>query len=114
MPFSNQRRLTNNSRSRSRSRTTPTTRQILPKAIRDELRMCCALRGYSSIREGDGKTIKQQHDLISDFFHGVTGKSPSQIRMLCEGKLHYGDLYDSSLQRNLTSRKKTLQTQGFS
>ena len=110
MPFSNQRRLPNNSRSHSRSRTTTTTRQILPKAIRDELRMCCALRGYSSIREGDGKTIKQQHDLISDFFHGVTGKSPSQIRMLCEGKLHYGDLYESSLQRNLTSRKKKTTT----
>ena len=33
---------------------------ILPKEIRDELRMSVALCGYSTIRAGDGKTIAQQ------------------------------------------------------
>ena len=104
MPYSHQRRTSSNSRSQSRSRLSTTARQLLPKAVRDELRMCCALRGFSSIRQGEGKTIKQQHDLLSDFFHGVRGKSPSQISMLTEGKLHYADLYDSPKQRNVTSR----------
>jgi hypothetical protein len=106
MPYSNQRRLSNTSRQRSRSRTSLNTRLPLPKSIRNELRMCVALRGYSSIREGTGKTIKQQRQLLYDFYHGVSGKNPSQIGMLSEGKLHYADLYDTTLHRNVTSKKK--------
>ena len=78
----------------------------LPKPIRDELRMCCALRGYSKIREGDGMTIKQQHEKLSNFFHGIPGSSPSQIHMLTQGKIHYSDLFLTTTQRVVTSKSK--------
>jgi hypothetical protein len=106
MPYTNKRRISGSARQRSRSRMPLNARLPLPKAIRNELRMCVALRGYSSIREGSGKTLKQQRQLLYDFFHGVTGKNPSQVRMLTEGKLHYADLYDTTTHRNVTSKKK--------
>ena len=59
---------------------------ILPKAIRDELRMCIALRGYSAIQEGQGKTLQQQYACMEDFYHGKKGHSPSQIEMMTEGE----------------------------
>ena len=61
----------------------------LPKFIRDELRMTCALRGYSSIRQGEGMTIHQQHNAMNTFFHGKSKEVPSQIQLLSEGKLLY-------------------------
>ena len=78
----------------------------LSKAIRNKLRMCVALREYSSIHEGGSKTLKQQHQLLYDFYHDVTGKNPSQVCMLTEEKLHYADLYDTTSYRNVTSKKK--------
>ena len=32
----------------------------LPKHVRDELRMTCALKGYSNIKCGKGKKLKRQ------------------------------------------------------
>ena len=90
--------------SRSRMNQGNNTRQPLPKTIRDELRMCCALRGYSSIRSGDGKTLKQQHQLMSYFYHGVTSTSPSQILMLTQGISPYSDLFDTTTHRTVTSK----------
>jgi hypothetical protein len=49
------RRVAKGSTNKSKSSKSPPI--ILPKAIRDELRMCVALRGYSAIREGKGKTL---------------------------------------------------------
>jgi hypothetical protein len=97
---------------------TTASRQPLPKQIRDELRMTCALRGYSSIRSGEGKTLKQQHDLMFQFYHGVTNKSPSQIHMLCQGVSPYCDLYETTTHRAVTSkstgtRKKSPTTKMF-
>ena len=66
---------------------------MLPKAVRDELRMCVALRGYSTIRAGEGKTLTQQYKCMQDFFHGKSNHSPSQVQMLVDGQLHYGAIY---------------------
>jgi hypothetical protein len=41
---------------------------VIPKAIRDELRMCVALQGYSALREGEGKTLHQQYHSMQHFF----------------------------------------------
>ena len=120
MSFNQGRLRSTRSRSTSRSRMSQAsnTRQPLPKTIRDELRMCCALRGYSSIRSGDGKTLKQQHQLMSEFYHGVTSTSPSQILMLTEGISPYSDLFDTTTHRTITSksassRKKSPTTKLF-
>ena len=77
---------------------------ILPKAIRNELRMCVALRGYSALREGKGKTLTQQYACLEDFYHGKKGHSPSQIQMMAEGQLYYADLYDATT-KTITSKK---------
>ena len=108
MPF-NHRRLSStrprNTRSIMNAHTTTARSNQLPKSIRDELRMSCALRGYSLIRCGDGKTRKQQHELMSQFYHGVPNVSPSQIRMLSQAINPYNDLYDTTSHRPVTSRK---------
>ena len=54
---------------------------MLPKVIHDELRMSVALRGYSTIRDGDVKNIAQQQQSMEEFYHGKLNKSPSQIQM---------------------------------
>ena len=82
---------------------------ILPKIIRDELRMCVALRGYSAIREGEGKTLQQQYVCMEDFYHGKPGHSPSQIMMMAEGELNYADLYKSTI-KTITSKKSQSKT----
>ena len=79
-----------------RSSPTRKKRSNLPKPIRDELRMTCALRGYSTIRTGSGMTIALQREKMEQFYHGVEGKSPSQIKMLCEAKIDYADLFETS------------------
>jgi hypothetical protein len=66
---------------------------MLPRAVQNKLRMCVALRGYSTIRAGEGKTLTQQYKYMEDFFHGESNHSPSQVQMLVDGQLHYGALY---------------------
>lgn len=102
MSFRNNRRVSNNRSSRNRLSLLNPSR--LPKSIRDELRMCCALRGYSKIRQGDGKTLLQQHASMQKFFHGELGKSPSQVKMLAEGTSHYQDLYESGVVSMVTKK----------
>jgi hypothetical protein len=79
--------------------------QRFPKSIRNELRMTCALRGYSALREGDGKTLVKQYEFMNRFYHGHGNKSPSQIRMLAEGVSLYSDLYDEKEISLITQRK---------
>ena len=75
-------------------------------AIRNELRMLCALRGYSNLKCGKGKTLVQQHDALYAYYHGQPPSRPSQIKMLCEGNYLYRDLYDAK-QKISTSKKDT-------
>ena len=75
---------------------------VLPKTIRDELRMSVALQGYSSLREGEGKTLIQQYQCMETFFHGSAAKAPSQIQMMAEGIGRYKDLYEKKGTYNFT------------
>jgi len=68
----------------------------LPKLIRDEIRMTCALKGFSNLIQGKGKNRNQQYDQMYIFYHGKKPHRPSQIRMLCNGQGSYRDMYDSS------------------
>ena len=61
----------------------------LPKNVRDELRLTCALRGYSSIMYGVGKKLSKQHLELSEYYDGKAPHRPSQIKMLCEAQLGY-------------------------
>ena len=54
----------------------------LPNEIRNELRMVCALKGYSHMRGGKGKTLRQQNDFMYTFYHGKEPSRPSQINLL--------------------------------
>jgi hypothetical protein len=103
MAYRNNRRFPAHRNSRGRL-LGPNTINRLPKPIRDELRMCVALRGYSTIREGDGKTLIQQHTSMQQFFHGINGSSPSQVQMLAEGTSHYKDLYETGVVSIVTSK----------
>ena len=73
-----------------------TKKITLPKHIWDELKMTCALQGFSCLLQGNSKTIKLQHDEMYIFYHGQLPNRPSQIKMLCNGTATYRDLYDSS------------------
>ena len=73
-----------------------TKKTILPKLIRDELKMTCALQGHSRVIQGNSKTIKHQHDEMCMFYHGQLPNRPSQIKMLTNGTATHRDLYDSS------------------
>ena len=97
------RRQSTKSRS-SRPRLLPN--QVFPKEIRNELRMCCALRGASAMRQGPGLTSLTQHKYLSNFFHGEANKAPSQIGMLAEGIAPYDDLYSSKSVSIVTSKGK--------
>ena len=90
---------------KSKAKTKPV--MALPKPIRDELRMSVALRGYSVIKGGDGKTMTQQEKLLEDFFHGKKKHSPSQIQMLVNGQLHYASFYEKQ-SAPISSKKKKL------
>ena len=103
MPLQRSRRHTNKRKSSSLSMLP--AHQRFPKPIRNELRMTCALRGYSALREGDGKTLAKQYEFMNRFYHGHGNKSPSQIRMLAEGVSPYKDLYDEKEISLITQRK---------
>ena len=66
----------------------------LPKNIRDELRMVVALRGFSHMKIGEGRTSKQQENQMYAYYHGVETTRPSQVGMLCKGEGPYGELYE--------------------
>ena len=80
----------------------------MPKAIRDELRLTCALRGFASMRQGFHNTLAEQAKIMYDWFHGVPGQQPSQLKMLAEGTGVYRDLYEATTQRIVTSKKNVV------
>ena len=80
--------------------------QTFPKEIRNELRICCALRGVSTMRQGPGLTSLNQQKYLNNFFHGESNKSSSQIRMLAEGISPYDDLYSSRSVSIITSKDR--------
>jgi hypothetical protein len=52
-------------------------------------------------------TLAKQATIMSDFFHGVTGKQPSQLQMLAEGTSIYKELYVSTTQTIVSRNKKS-------
>ena len=58
--------------------------------------MIVALRGYSHIKCGEGRTTKQQESIMYSYFHGNPPTRPSQLKMLTHGEGQYSDLYDYS------------------
>lgn len=78
----------------------------LSKYVRDELRMTCALQGFSAMRQEGEKTLKKQAEFMNDFFHGVEGKRPSQIKMVAEGTSIYKELYETSIKTVVNKKKK--------
>lgn len=75
----------------------------LSKVIRDEIRMTCALKGFSTLIQGNGKTNNRQFDQMYHFYHGKKPHRPSQIEMLCKGHGSYRALYNLS-QVTVTSK----------
>ena len=55
----------------------------LPKKIRDELILCCALKGYNTLAVGKSKRLKDQYKTMATFYHGRQPNHPSQIKLLC-------------------------------
>ena len=75
----------------------------LPKYIRDELRMTCALKAYSALKTGKSMRLPDQHAAMDKFFHGKTPTHPAQIKLLAEAHLNYCALYE---EMDVTVKKK--------
>ena len=83
----------------------------LPFHIRSELRMLCAMKGYSSMKGGKGKTLMQQHDALFAYYHGKAPSRPSQIKLLCSGGYGFEDLYDSKQKMATSKSDNTVTTE---
>ena len=79
----------------------------LPKFIHDELRMPCALKGYSLLKTGKAMRLPDQHSAMQKFFHGQPPLHPSQIKLLAEAHVNYSALYDE--EEVLIKSKKKIQ-----
>ena len=66
----------------------------LPRFIHDELRMTCALKGYSSLKTGKSRRLPDQYLYMEKFYHGKVPSHPAQIQLLAKGHLNYRDMYD--------------------
>ena len=62
---------------------------LLPKYIQDEFRMTCAIRGYSQIKCGCGKTMSTKYAEMGEFYHGKLPTHPSQIDLLSKAAAPY-------------------------
>ena len=81
----------------------------LPKNIRDELRLTIALKGYSKIKCGGGKTLAKQEAELYKFYHGKQPNNPPQVLLLAEGSYSYRMLYDTET-RNVTKKSDSEKT----
>ena len=78
----------------------------LPRYIRDELRMTCALKGYSKLKTGKAKRLPDQHLAMHKFYHGQTPSHPPQIKLLADAHVNYSELYDEE-EVHIKTKKKT-------
>ena len=76
----------------------------LPRYVRGELRMACAMRGFSELKSGKPRRLNEQHEYMARFFHGSPPNYPSQIKLLCEGRASYRDLFEEVTMKS-TKRK---------
>ena len=75
----------------------------LPKHIRDELRLTCALKAYSELKIGKSMRLPDQYAAMDTFFHGNTPPHPPQIKLLSEAHMNYSALYE---EVNVTVKTK--------
>ena len=78
----------------------------LPRYIRDELRMTCALKGYSQVKTGKAMRLPDQHLAMHKFYHGQTPSHPPQIKLLADAHVNYSELYDEE-EINIESKRKS-------
>ena len=67
---------------------------MLPRDIRNELKLAVALKGISQMREGSGKKVSKQI-IEMEIFNGRQPTFPSQFKMLCNGSFGYRDFHES-------------------
>ena len=68
----------------------------LPRYVRGELRMACAMRGFSDLKSGKPRRLNEQYAYMARFFHGSPPNYPSQIKLLSEGRSAYRDLFEEA------------------
>ena len=66
----------------------------LPSYVRNELRMTCAMKGYSGIKTGKSMRLPDQYAAMDKYFHCKTPTHPPQIKLLAEGHVNYSALYN--------------------
>ena len=60
---------------------------LIPKVLKDGLRLVVAVRGYDNIKQGSGMNVNNhQREEMLNFFHGNSSNRPSQIELLASGK----------------------------
>ena len=75
----------------------------MPNYIRNELKMTCAMKGFSDMKCGTSKRLADQYTFLTRFYHGDAPNYASQIKLLAEGKHVYRTLYD---EVEVTTTKK--------
>ena len=84
----------------------------LPRYIRGELRMACAMRGFSDLKSGKPRRPNDQYSYMARFFHGSPPNYPSQIKLLSEGRSLYRDIFEEETVKN-TKKRRILTMCGF-
>ena len=69
---------------------------MLPRDIRNELKMAVTLKGFTQMREGSEKKASEQMFEIEKFLHGKKTNFPSQLKMSCNGSLAHRDFCEST------------------
>ena len=68
----------------------------LPKKIRNELTLCCALKGYNTLAICKSQRLKDQYKTMATFYHGRQPNHPSQIKLLCAASYTYRRLFNTT------------------
>ena len=71
--------------------------------LRSELRMTIVLRGYSKLKTHLIRNQKELENLLYSYYHGdKKTEQVSNLEMLCNGTLHYNDMYTKTQPNVLT------------
>ena len=81
----------------------------LPRYIRDELRITCALNGFNNMKCRKSKKLPTQHNYMSKFYHGQEPNNPSQIKLLANAHINFRELFDE-VDAVATSKKDDIGT----
>ena len=66
----------------------------LPRHVRGELKMACAMGGCSDLKSRKPRRLNDQRVRMARFFHGSPSNYPSQIKLLVEGRASHRDLFE--------------------